>query len=97
METIFAAINSSSNLKTLLLCIKGNNLSSVDPDVLARAVNKLEAAIIDDCKLSDEQVARILTQSLLTTNLNRLSMSGNGRVEEDLRRMATQVFKTFYL
>jgi len=41
VETIFAAISSSSNLKTLLLCLKGNNLSSVDPDVLARAVNKL--------------------------------------------------------
>ena len=50
VEAIFAALHTSSQLK--ILRIGGNNLSSVDPDVLARGVNKLEEMAMDDSRLT---------------------------------------------
>ena len=95
MEAIFAALHTSSQLK--ILDIGYNNLSSVDPDVLARGVNKLETVHIDSTKLTEEQKTRILTQSLLTTNLKELYMWGNGGVEEGLRTQAKEAIIALYI
>ena len=67
----------------------------MDPDVLARGVNKLETVDMSgDCGLSGQQKTRILIQSLLTTNLKKLNMDGSrGRVEEELERKANVVIQ----
>ena len=44
-------------------------------------------------ELTEEQKTRILTQSLLTTNLKELDMRGNGGLEAELCRKAKQVIK----
>merc|ERR1712129_629216 len=86
VEAIFAAFETSS--KTKILRIGVNNLSSVDPDVLARVVNKLETVDMQGTDLTEQQMTRILTKSLLTTNLKELYMEGNGQVDEELCRQA---------
>ena len=91
VEAIFAALETSSQLK--ILRIGDNNLSSVDPDVLARGVNKLETVHMNHTELTEQQKTRILTQSLLTTNLKELYMEGNGAVEEGLRRQTRAVIE----
>ena len=67
MEAIFAALDSSSQVKILGLC--RNNLSSVDPEVQARVVNKKDTVDIYDDYLTKQQTTRIMTQGLPTTNL----------------------------
>jgi len=91
VEAIFAALDTSCQLK--ILRIGGSNLSSVDPDVLARVANKLETVDIAKTQLTGQQMTRILTRSLLTTNLKELDMRGNEEVEEELRRQAGTVIK----
>jgi len=88
VEAIFAALDTFSHLKILRICV--NNLSSVDPEVLARVVNKLETVNMWATHLTRQQMTRILTQSLLTTNLKYLNMEGNGGVEEEISRQAEQ-------
>jgi len=96
VEAIFAALDTSSQMK--ILRIRSNNLSSVDPDVLARGVNKLETVDMRDTDLTEQQITRILTQSLLTTNLKELDMEGNGPgVEEGLRTQAEQIIEKLVL
>merc|ERR1719319_409681 len=95
VEAIFAALDTSSQMKKLR--IRSNNLSSVDPDVLARVVNKLETVDITITHLTEQQKIRILTRSLLTTNLKELYMWGNGGVEEGLGAQAEQFIENLYL
>merc|ERR1719509_190870 len=95
VEAICAALDTSSYLK--ILRIGGSNLSPVDPDVLARGVNKLETVDIAKTQLTRQQMTRILTQSLLTTNLKELNMEGNGGVEEGLLRQAKLVIKELHV
>jgi len=89
VEAIFAALDTSSRLKTLNIC--GNNLSSVDLDVLARGVNTLQTVDMRQTQLTGQQMTRVLTQSLLTTNLKELFMGGSARVNEELYRQAKEV------
>jgi len=91
VEAIFAALNTSSHLK--VLDITGNDLSSVDPDVLARVVSKLETADISNTFLTEQQMDRILTKSILHTNLKELDMRHNGIVDLELRSQAEQVIQ----
>jgi len=98
-KAIFAALDTTSHLK--ILRIGDTSLSCVDPDVLARVANKLETVSMRYTNLTEQQMTRILTQSLLTTNLKELSMWGNnGGVEEALLRHAekviTQLFVQYY-
>ena len=79
-----------------ILWISGSNLSSVDPDVLARGVNKLEKVHMSYTQLTRPQKTRIPTQSLLTFNLKLLFMYGNGRVEGELVSQAGQVIKKLW-
>ena len=61
------------------------------PDVLARGANKLETVDMSFTHLTEQQKTRILTRSLLTTNLKELNMWGNGGMEEELCRRAMEV------
>jgi len=74
-KAIFAALDTSSQMKELKT---HSNLSSVDPDVLARVANKLETADMSNTQLTRQQMTRILTQSLLTTNLKALEIGNMG-------------------
>jgi len=67
VEAIFAALDTSSQLKRVR--IDGNDLSSVDPEVLGRVVNKLDTATMGRTQLTEQQKTRILTQSLLKTSV----------------------------
>merc|ERR1712129_146502 len=91
VEAIFAALETSS--KTKILRIGVNNLSSVDPDVLARVTNKLETVDMEGTDLTEQQMTRILTQNHLTTNLKELNIKNNGKVDEELCRQAKQVIE----
>ena len=96
VEAIFAAIDTSSPLKILrlfpypLLC-STPVLCSVDPGVLAAGINKLEVVDLRRKKLTEEQMTRILTQSLLATNLRELHAEVNGEKNEQLMREAQGV------
>ena len=92
-EAILTAITSGdSRLK--ILNISGNNLSKVDPGLLASAVNRLEEVEVEvevwvggyrwNTRLTVEQVEAILTQSLVKTSLRRLEMRGVRGLDEDL-------------
>jgi len=95
VEAIYAALDISCKMK--ILRIGANNLSSVDPDVLARVTNKLETVNMRDTHLTEQQMTRILTKSLLTTNLKKLYMEGNGQVDEELCRQAKQVIEELFI
>ena len=89
-KAIFAALDTTSHMK--ILRIGDTSLSCVDPDVLARVANKLETVSMRYTNLTEQQMTRILTQSLLTTNLKELNMWGNnGGVKEKLLRHAKKV------
>jgi len=89
VEAIFAAIDKSSLLKVLKIC--GNNLSSVNPVVMARGVNKLETVDLRHTSMKRQQMTQVLTQSLVATSLRKLKLKGNEKVDEDLYRRAQQV------
>ena len=71
--------------------ISYNNLSYVDPEVLARVVNKLEGVNMMKTFLTALQMTTILTQSLVTTNLRWLNLDGNEQVEDELCKQAKQI------
>jgi len=75
VEAIFAALETPSQLKTLHL--KSSNLSSVDPGVLARVVNKLETVEMNLCHLTVGHLTQVLTQALAATSLLQLLVGGN--------------------
>ena len=59
----------------------------------ARVVNKLETVDMEDTRLTNQQMTRILTQGLISTNLRKLSIRGNGKVDEELYIQAKQVIQ----
>ena len=78
-EMILAEIASSSSpLRGLYL--GDNNLASVSPALLARAVGRLQTVSLDDTNLSSEQVTSVLSHIAQCddTNLRNLDMMGMG-------------------
>ena len=57
-----------------------NNLASVSPPLLARAVGRLQTVSLDDTNLSSEQVTSVLSHIAQCddTNLRNLDMMGMG-------------------
>ena len=104
VEAVFAALDASCHLKVLR--IGHNTLSSLDPDVLARVVNKLETVDLIWAHLSRQQQTRIFARSLLTINLRHLNMKGammgNGgsleqrKTMEEICRQARKVIPELY-
>ena len=95
VEAIFAALDTTSQLKSLHMCIV--SLSSVDPDVLARVVNRLEKVEMWDAQLTGQQLTSILTQSIVKTNLKQLNLAGNSTVDQKLVKQATKVIPDIIL
>ena len=73
-EDVMTAIGQGdSRLKKLE--ISNNNMSKVDPGLLARAVNRLEEVDMYRTQLTFKQAEAILTQSLVKTSLRKLEFS----------------------
>ena len=90
-EAILTAVRAAdSQLRTLDLA--GNDLSSVEPGLLAEVINMLEEVVINFTQLSRQQAEAILARSLEKTLLARLEMEGvREGMEEELRRRAGEV------
>ena len=96
LEAVLTAVSTSSTLRKLNL--GNNNLSLVEPGLLARAVNSLEEVDIRHTLLTKEQVEAILSQSLVKTSLKTLVMGRiSGGVEEDLVVRAQDVISELSL
>ena len=98
IQAILKAITSSSKLKKLN--IGGNNMSGVDPWLLANAVNRLENVTLGHRRgwhfssLTREQAEAILNQSLVKTHLKRMDVGAvTGGVDQTLVTKARQVIK----
>jgi len=91
LEAIFAALDASNKLKALRICDTNKNFSTVDPEVMARVLNKLEYVGLSHTGLTEQQMARILSQSLVTTNLKELLLKGNETCERELFHKAQLV------
>jgi len=94
-EEIFAALDSCIEQESRLkeLKIGSNNLSSVDPDVLAKVVNSLEKVNMGKTRLRRKQTTKILTQSLVATNLKELYINQHPKMGKGLYRQACQVIQ----
>ena len=57
-----------------ILNLRSSPMSSVEADLLARAVNNLEEVNLSSCQLSKKQAEAILTESLMKTSLKRLDI-----------------------
>ena len=69
----------------------------MDPEVKARVLNKLEYVGFSHTELTEQQMTRILTQSLLTTNLTWINIRLNGGIDEELCRQAKQVIQDLHV
>ena len=70
------------------LNIDWNDLSEVDPGLLAKVVTKLQKFYIKDTKLTQQQAAAILTAVSEGSRLTTLNISGNNLSGADPRLMA---------
>ena len=96
LEAVLTAATTSSTLRKLNL--GNNNLSLVEPGLLARAVNRLEEVDIRHTLLTKEQVEAILSHSLVQTSLKTLVLGRvSGRVEQDLVVRAQNVISELSL
>ena len=96
-ENILVAIITSSKLK--VLNIQNNKLSSVDPDIMAKAVNKLDSVEMYNTDLTQQQITKILSRSLVKTSLDHIAM-GNGQGQgfnRELFKQAMKVIRQLYL
>jgi len=73
LRTLFLCIIQGSTL--LKVDLSYNDLSSVDPDLLAEAINKLESVTMNRTCVTSDQVTNILVQSLETTSLTELNIA----------------------
>ena len=74
-EDIFTAVSEES--KMIELNISENNMSGVDPGLLAKAVNKLETLDIELTQLTHQQAAAILSAVSEGSKLTKLIISSN--------------------
>ena len=91
MEAILTAICAEDCL-VKKLDISYTNLSSVDPGLLARAVNRLEEVKMSVTYLTTSQVEAVLRQSLVQTSLRKLKLEldskDNSELDEGLEARA---------
>ena len=82
IEAIFGALTTPGKLR--ILDISYNNLSTVNPKVLAVTVNSLESVDLGCTSLRGEQVNAILSETLVATSLTSLWISGvKGEVDRE--------------
>ena len=98
-EAIFAALaGTGSSLRKLFM--SENNLSSVEPGLMARAVNRLESVTLKWTTLTGEQVTGMLAASLEGTRLTDLwvvGYEGGVQVQEELVARAKLAIPSFCL
>ena len=97
---VIRELSENSNLK--MLDMGETDLSSVEPGLLARAVNKLEEAELQDTNLSKEQIEAILHLSLEHTSLKRLMIGSwnhgfTETIDQDLQDQAEHVIETVFI
>ena len=95
VEAIFAALDTSNKLKRLDITM--NDLSPVDPEVMARVINKMELVSMLFTRLTKQQITRILEHSLVSTSLKRLELHGLDEVDSELYYKAEQVIPNLYI
>ena len=86
---IFTAISEGINLTTL--DIRENDLSGVDPELLANAVTNLEKLNIEFTELTQQQAAAILSNVSEATKLNELNIRSNDLFRVDPGLLAKAV------
>ena len=96
-ETLFLAIMEKSELKLRFLKIRFNNLSSVSPDILSKAVIRLAEVNVGYTQLTGHQVntlMRTIVREKLT--LRKLIIGGNdlSAVDPDILSLAMARLKT---
>ena len=85
-EAIFSAIQApGSRLRTLEL--QHNDLSSVEPGLLARAVTRLEEVNFQNAEMTTEQVTATLTALCEGHRLRKLRLLGNRFLDEHLEEL----------
>ena len=96
-EKVLEAVITNSKLKVLNM--QNNNLSLVDADILAKAVNKLESVEMYNTDLTGQQITEVLSRSLVTTSLSHIAMgSGQGQgFDRELLKQAKKVIRQLYL
>ena len=94
---IFTAISEGINLTTL--DIRENDLSGVDPELLANAVTNLEKLNIEFTELTQQQAAAILSNVSEATKLNELNIRWNdlSRVDPGLLAKVVTNLETLYI
>ena len=91
VENIFAKINVSTNLKDL--DISCNNLSTIEPGVLASGLNKVEVVSVANCFLTIQQVQTIFAMMKETTKTMKLIIAMNNLTFTDPIILAEAVNK----
>ena len=83
METVFMRMKNKSNLEEL--CLEDIDLQGISSQILAEALNKLERlTILDDVKISKEQLGTIFKTMSNDTNLKTLTLYRGNLDETDL-------------
>ena len=94
---ILSAVSEGSKLTKLI--ISSNNLSGVDPGLLAKAVTNLETLNIANTELTQQQAAAILSNVSEGTKLNELNIRSNdlSRVDSGLLAKVVTNLETLYI
>ena len=94
---ILSAVSEGSKLTKLI--ISSNNLSGVDPGLLAKAVTNLETLNIANTELTQQQAAAILSNVSEATKLNELNIRWNdlSRVDPGLLAKVVTNLETLYI
>ena len=89
-EQLFDAISrAGSRLREL--CISCNRISSVEPEVLARAVARLKVARLANCALIGPQVNAVLASATTSASLVRLQIGQHKFMDRQLLQRARMV------
>jgi hypothetical protein len=75
VNILFGQMSEGTMLKTLW--INTSDLSGVDPETLATCINQLEAVSLYACKLTNQQVIKVMARMSETTNLETLKVKNN--------------------
>lgn len=89
MKALFAAINEECQLKNLDL--GGNCMSSLEPELIASAVTKMERCFLMATEMTGDQINTLLKQILEQTSLKSLRFSWAEGGDEDLVKQAKGV------
>jgi len=95
-EAVFVALGSPSS-RVRKLSLGNNDLNSVDSQLMAKGVNKLEHCDLRNANLNVHQVTSILRQSLEQTSLQMLNIwwFTGPPLDAQLIRLASQVIPEF--